>query len=111
MRGFVRLAWFALAAAALTGPPGAWGQGGGPTKVEPGDLTRRPDLVGREVVVEDRLSRFQYHNETRTFDEIYLRRAPDLPFKLPPELRTRQAPTPPARGQAVRMCRQAQWRR
>ena len=39
-------------------------------KVEPGDLTCRPDLVGKEISVEDRVGRFQFHPNTG-FDEIF----------------------------------------
>lgn len=58
--------------------------------VEPADLARRPDLVGREVVVNDRVSRFQFHRETG-FDQIYLKRAPEVAMELPPRLRPRQS--------------------
>ncbi len=60
--------------------------------VEPGDLSRKPNLVGREVVVDDRISRFQYHPETG-FDEIFLKRAPEVTFALPPGLRPSQNPS------------------
>lgn len=60
--------------------------------VEPTDLRKRPDLVGREVVVDDRVSRFQYHKETG-FDQIFLTRAPDVSFEVPPRLRPEHNPT------------------
>src|SRR5262249_22201581 len=69
----VRISLAALALAALPlHPAPARAQGARPTPVEPGDLTRRPDLVGREVVVDDRVAFFQYHRETDLFDQIYL---------------------------------------
>jgi len=79
------------AAALLAAPAAASGQGGKPVVVEPGDLTKRPDLIGKEVIVDDR-GGFQYHNETRSFDEINLRRAPDVTFRLPKRLWVRQSP-------------------
>jgi hypothetical protein len=67
-----------------------------PTPVEPWDLTRRPELVGREVVVDDRVSRIQYHKETGLFDQIFLKRCPEVPFDLPSALRFKQSPQAPA---------------
>jgi len=58
--------------------------------VEPTDLTKRADLIGREVVVDDRVARFQLH-PGRGFDEIWLKRAA-MPFRLPPKLRFAQSP-------------------
>lgn len=60
--------------------------------VEPGDLMKRADLVGKEVVVDDRVSRFQTHQETG-FDQIFVKSAPDFPFDLPARLRR---PSPPS---------------
>ena len=64
--------------------------------VEPGELARRSDLIGREVSVDDRVARFQYHPETKLFDEVFLRRCPDVAFALPPRLRFPQSPQAPA---------------
>lgn len=72
-------------------PAAARGQDAKPVAVEPGELTKRPDLVGKEVVVDDR-GGFQYHNETRSFDEIYLRRAPEVTCRLPQRLWTQTSP-------------------
>ena len=69
----------------------AQGQGVRPLAVEPADLTNRKDLVGKEVVVDDR-GGFQYHNENRAFDAINLRRAPDVQFKLPQRLWLKSSP-------------------
>jgi hypothetical protein len=59
--------------------------------VEPSALTRRPDLLGRLVVVDDRVRLFQWHRETGYYDEISLRRTPVI-FRLGPRLRFEQAP-------------------
>lgn len=64
------------------------------TAVEPADLTRRPDLLGSEVSVDDRVALFLFH-QGHDFDEITLKRTPVL-FRLPPRLRYRQSPGSPA---------------
>jgi tetratricopeptide (TPR) repeat protein len=61
-----------------------------PIAVEPAELTRRADLVGREVEVEDRLNYFQFHRD-KGFDEIHLKRTPVV-FRLPPRLRPEHQP-------------------
>jgi hypothetical protein len=72
--------------------------------VEPSELTRRTDLIGRIVAVDDRVARFQWHNDRessipdRPYDEVYLKRTPVV-FRLPPRLRYETAP----RAQAVRI--------
>ncbi len=70
----------------------ARGQDAGPVSVEPGDLTKRADLIGREVVVDDRVSRFQWHPETG-YDQIFLTRAPEVSFEVPKPLRPSQSPS------------------
>ncbi|AGA29233.1 tetratricopeptide repeat protein [Singulisphaera acidiphila] len=64
------------------------------TSVDPSELTKRPDLIGREVSVDDRVALFLFH-QGRDFDEITLKRTPVL-FRLPPRLRYRQSPGVPA---------------
>ncbi len=65
--------------------------------IEPSDLTRRTDLLGRMVAVDDRVARFQWHNDRessipdRPYDEVYLKRTPVV-FRLPPRLRFETAP-------------------
>jgi hypothetical protein len=65
--------------------------------VEPAELTSRADLLGRMVAVDDRVGRFQWHNNPSTttpdrpYDEIYLKRTPVV-FRLPPRLRYETAP-------------------
>jgi hypothetical protein len=86
------LAPLALALAALLPAAPGRAQEGRPVSVEPGDLTRRQDLVGREVEVDDRVARFQYHPDSG-FDQIFLKRAPDVSFELPPRLRPAQSPS------------------
>lgn len=63
----------------------------GPVVVEPPDLARRSDLIGREVVVDGRVRLFQLHRG-RGFDEILLRES-DVIFRLPPRLIYRDAPS------------------
>jgi hypothetical protein len=87
----VLLAWLASGVGAA-----AQGPNDRPTAVEPSDLTRRADLVGRDVVVDDRVSRFQYHKETDAIDQVFLKRCPEVPFDLPPRLRTKRSPQAPA---------------
>lgn len=58
--------------------------------VEPSELSKRNDLVGKEVSVDDRVALFLFH-PGRDFDEITLKRTPVL-FRLPPRLRYRQSP-------------------
>lgn len=74
-------------ALALAGPSA---RADNPIVVEPAELTRRPDLVGKEVSVDDRVALFQFH-PGRDFDEIDLKRTPVV-FRLPPRLRYRQPP-------------------
>ena len=69
-------------------------QAAAPVVVEPGELTQRPELIGREVIVDDRVARFQIH-PGKGFDEIWLKRAA-MPFRLPPKLRFQQSPGAPA---------------
>jgi hypothetical protein len=69
----------------------------GVVPVAPGELATRSDLVGRTVVVDDRVRVFQWHNDPSTatpdrpYDEIYLKRTP-VAFRLPPVLRYETAP-------------------
>ncbi|MBX6314474.1 MAG: hypothetical protein IRY99_16405 [Isosphaeraceae bacterium] len=56
----------------------------GPVEVEPADLTRRPELIGREVIVDDRVQGLDYH-QGRGWDEIRFQRTPVV-FRLPPYL-------------------------
>lgn len=65
------------------------------TAVEPAELARRGDLVGKLVSVDDRIRFFQNHPRVG-YDELYLKRTP-LPFRLPDHLR----PDTPPRNQAV----------
>lgn len=80
-----------LVAASLLGPVAAVAQERRPVVVEPGDLTRRPDLIGRVIEVDDRLRLFLFHTGTG-FDQVLLKRTPDVTFDLPPRLRKRQEP-------------------
>ncbi len=57
----------------LASPNSAQAQAVKPVVVEPDELSKRTDLLGKVILVDDR-GGFQYHNETRMFDEINLRR-------------------------------------
>jgi tetratricopeptide (TPR) repeat protein len=59
-------------------------------EVDAGELTKRDDLVGKEVIVDDRLVYFQEH-KGRGYDEITLKRTPAL-IRLPRRLRPAQQP-------------------
>ncbi|HMB08141.1 MAG TPA: hypothetical protein VKP69_30970 [Isosphaeraceae bacterium] len=86
MSRFVLLAtWSALAALGADAPP---------TTVEPSELMKRPDLLGRMVVVDDRVRLYQFHKGSG-FDEIDLKRTPVI-FRLPPGLRFERSPDAPA---------------
>ncbi len=65
---------------------------GAPIVVEPEVLTKRADLLGREIEVDDRVGRFQFHPGAG-FDELYLKRAPDVTFALPERLRPAHNPS------------------
>lgn len=84
-----------LALAMLVIPRAARGDA---VAVSPGDLARRADLVGREVEVDDRLAYFQFHRG-HGFDEVVLKRAGDVAFRLPGRLR----PPQPPRASAVKV--------
>lgn len=62
--------------------------------VEPAELAKHDDLIGREIVVDDRLRYFQFH-PGQGYDEIHLKRTPVV-FQLPRALRPQSAPTNPA---------------
>ena len=59
-------------------------EAGAPAQVEPADLARRPDLVGRDVVVDDRVA--YYVTRGGTDDELQLKRTP-ITFLVPRALR------------------------
>jgi tetratricopeptide (TPR) repeat protein len=67
--------------------------------VEPSALARDPKLIGREVVVDDRVRYFQPGPKgprgQSTLDELLLKRT-DVVFKLPPGLRPEHPPREPA---------------
>jgi len=58
--------------------------------VEPADLARRADLIGKLLSVDDRVRFFQNHPRAG-YDELYLRRT-EIPFRLPPDLRPKSPP-------------------
>jgi tetratricopeptide (TPR) repeat protein len=60
--------------------------------VDPADLGQRADLMGKMVVVDDRVRFYQYHNG-RGYDEVFLKRT-DVVFRLPPRLRPDGPPRP-----------------
>lgn len=61
-----------------------------PISVDAASLERRPDLVGKELVVDSRVKYYQFHTG-RGYDEIILR-GTDVVFKLPPRLRPSGSP-------------------
>ena len=61
---------------------------GGPPVVEPDTLLKRLDLIGKEIELDDR-ARFQFHPNAG-YDQIYLRRAPEVICEIPSSLRPRQ---------------------
>src|SRR5690242_4812867 len=58
--------------------------------VEPLDLIKHPELVGKVISVDGRVRLFQLHQE-RGIDEIILKGTPVL-FRLPPRLRFPRSP-------------------
>ncbi len=60
-------------------------QAGAPVLVEPSGLERRQDLVGREVVVDDRVAYYVPRNGSED-DELQLKRTP-VTFRVPRNLR------------------------
>jgi len=81
----------------------------GPEFVEPSDLARRPDLAGRDVVVDDRIRYFLESRRGQGFDELLLKRT-DVVFRLPARLRY---PRPPsefnARVRGVLKVEEGRW--
>jgi hypothetical protein len=62
-----------------------------PIVVDPAELERRTDLVGKQVVVDDRVKYYQHH-PGRGYDEINLKRT-SVVFRLPPRLRPTGSPS------------------
>jgi len=62
--------------------------------VEPSELARRPELVGREVVVDDRIKYFLESKKGQGYDELILKRT-DVPFFLPAKVRFARPPSEP----------------
>jgi hypothetical protein len=69
-------------------------QASGPQLVEPTDLTRRAELVGKDVVVDDHVRYFRETRRSLGYDELHLRRA-EVVFRLPRHLRFPKAPSEP----------------
>lgn len=68
--------------------------GAGPDPVEPADLARRPELVGRDLVVDDRVRFFLESKRGQGYDELVLKRT-EVPFRLPPRLKFARSPSEP----------------
>jgi hypothetical protein len=66
----------------------------GPDLVEPSELARRPDLVGKTVIVDDRIRYFLESKRGQGYDELMLKRT-DIPFKLPARLKFPRSPAEP----------------
>lgn len=65
-----------------------------PIRVEPAELMKREDLVGKLVTVDDRIRFFQNHPRVG-YDELYLRRTP-IAVRLPESLRPASPPRSPS---------------
>ena len=63
-----------------------------PIHVEPSELAGRADLVGREVIVDDRVAYFQFH-KGQGFDELVLKRTPVV-IRIPPASARSNLPGP-----------------
>lgn len=61
--------------------------------IEPSELIKRPDLIGRSIAVEDRVRIFMFHPGLG-YDELSLKRTPVV-FRLPPRLRPEGQPRQP----------------
>ena len=66
----------------------------GPESVEPSELSRRPELVGREVVVDDRVRYFLETKRGQGYDELMLKRT-DIRCKLSARLKFARSPSEP----------------
>ncbi len=80
--GSIAVLWFFIVPPALEG------------LVEPSELARRADLVGREVTVDDRVRYFLQSKPRQGYDELMLRRTEVL-FRLPSRLKQARSPSEP----------------
>jgi hypothetical protein len=64
----------------------------GPDFVEPADLLRRPELVGREVVIDDRVRYFLESKRGQGYDQLLFKRT-DAVFRLPARLKFSRPPS------------------
>ena len=87
--GVVAVIWLIAASSAASGRQNA----GAPVAVEPGELVRRQDLVGREIVVDDRVAYYVARTGSDD-DEVQLKRTP-VTFLIMKTIPTRMR-TPPA---------------
>ena len=62
--------------------------------IEPSELVKRPDLVGREITVDDRVRYFLQSKPKQGYDELMLRRTEVL-FRLPSRLKQARSPSEP----------------
>jgi hypothetical protein len=83
----IRRRGIVAAAVVLAGAAGSFGRqpADKPVQVEPADLARRQDLVGREVLVDDRVTYYVTRAGTED-DELQLKRTP-VTFRVPRRLR------------------------
>lgn len=77
--------------------PQANGADDAAVNVEPAELARRVDLVGREIVVDDRIRYFLESKRGQGFDELILKRT-DVPFRL---LASARYARPPSESNAI----------
>jgi hypothetical protein len=88
----VRISGRLAAALLLLQIPRAACAQGEPIAVDPAELVRRADLVGKVVSIDDRVRFYQFH-AGQGYDELYLKRT-DVPFRLPRALRPGSQPRP-----------------
>ena len=65
-----------------------------PESVEPSSLIKRTDLVGREIMVDDRIRFFLESKRGQGYDELVMRRT-EVPFRLPGRLKFARSPSEP----------------
>jgi len=66
----------------------------GPDLVEPADLARRAELIGRPIVVDDRIRYFLESKRGQGYDELMLKRT-NVPCILPARLKFPRSPSEP----------------
>ena len=78
----------------LTGSAGSLAAADEPVFVEPAELAQRPDLVGKEILLDDRIRYFLESKRGQGFDELILKRT-EIPCHLPARSRFARPPGDP----------------